>query len=67
MEAGQIGLWNQIVLLVVVEEYNCILEVVQIHNQMKLGRLVLASRIMRKCAMNTIVSVSSLEKKTNLF
>lgn len=62
MEVGQIGLGIQLVVLVVVEEYNCMLEVVQIHHQITLGGLVLESRAMRKCAMKTIVSVSSIEK-----
>jgi len=63
MEVGQIGLGIQLVLLVVVKVYNCIQEAVQILHQMKLGRLVLASRTMRKCAMKTIVSVSSMESE----
>jgi len=62
MEVGQIGSRIQRVLLAVVEVYNCILEVVQIHHQMKLGRLVLESRTMRKNATNSIVFVSSSEK-----
>jgi len=62
MAAGQIGIGIQLALLFVVEEYNCILEVVQIHHQMKLGCLVLESLTMRKCAMKTIVSVSSIGK-----
>jgi len=62
MEAGQIGLGIQLVVLVVVEEYKCIQEAVQIHHQMKLERLVLASRTMGKCAMKSIVFVSSSGK-----
>ena len=58
MEIGQIRLGIQLVLFVVVEVYNCILEVVQILHQMKLGSLLLVSRTMRKCAMKTIVCVS---------
>jgi len=63
MEVGQIGLGIQLVVLIVVEEYNCIQEAVHILHQMKLVRLVLASRTMRKCAMTTIVSVSSIENE----
>ena len=60
MEAGQIGLGIQLVLLVVVEVCNCIQEAVQILHQMKLGGvLVLASRTMRKFAMKQIAIVSS--------
>ena len=58
MEAGQIGLHIQLVVSLVVEVHNCILEVVQIHHQMKLGRLVLESRTMRKFAMKQIAIVS---------
>ena len=63
MAAGQIGSGIQLVVLLVVEVYNSILEVVQIRHQMKLERPVLESRTMRKCAMNTIVCVSSTEKE----
>jgi hypothetical protein len=63
MEVGQIGLGIQLVVLLVVEVYNCIQEVVQIRHQMWLGRFVLESRTMWKCAMQTIVSVSSSEKE----
>ena len=63
MEVGQIGLGIQLVVLVVVEVHNCIQEVVQILHQMILGRLVLESRTMRKCAMKTIVHVSSMESE----
>jgi len=67
MEAGQIGLAIQLVVLLVVEEYNRILEAVLIHHQMKLGRFVLENLTMRKFAMHTIVLVSSIEnEKLNL-
>ena len=62
MEAGQIGLCNQIVVLRVVEEYNRIQGCVQIHPQMKLGRLVLECRAISKLAMRTCVQVSLAEK-----
>jgi len=65
MEVGQIGPGIQLVVLPVVEVYNCILEVVQIRHQMKLGRLVLESLTMRKCVMKTIVSVSSCNLISN--
>jgi len=65
MEVGQIGPGIQLVVLLVVEVYNCILEVVQIRHQMKLGRLVLENLTMRKCAMKTIVSVSSCNLISN--
>ena len=58
MEAGQIGLCNQIVVLRVVAEYNRIQGRVQIHHQMKLGRLVLECRTMRKLALREFVCVS---------
>jgi len=61
MEAGQIGLGIQLVVLLVVEVHNCILEIVQIHHQMRLGRFVLESRTMWKCAMTRIALVSSTE------
>ena len=61
MAAGQIGLGIQLVLLVVVEVYNCIQEAVQIHHEMKSESLVLESRTMRKFAMDIIVLVSSTE------
>jgi hypothetical protein len=68
MEAGQIGLGIQLVVLLVVEVHNCILEVVQILHQMRLGRFVLESCTMWKCAMTRIALVSSTEyeKKCNL-
>jgi len=66
MEAGQIGLGIQLVLIVVVEVYNCIQEAVQILHQVKLGRLVLASRTMRKFAMKQIAIVSSTESEKNI-
>jgi len=66
MEAGQIGLGIQLVLLVVVEVYNCIQEAVQILHQMKLGRLVLEGRTMRKLATKTIALVSSTEKEEKM-
>ena len=47
MEVGQIGPYIQLVVLLVVEIYNCIREVVQIRHQMRLGRFVLESRTMR--------------------
>jgi len=59
MAAGQIGLGIQLVVLLVVEVYNCIQETVQIRHQMRLGRPVLESRTMRKFARKTIVFVSS--------
>jgi hypothetical protein len=59
MEDGQIGLGIQLVVLLVVEEYNWIQEAVQIHHQLKLGCLVLAIGTMREFAMKTIVYVSS--------
>ena len=62
MEAGQIGLCNQIVVLRVVEEYNRIQGCVQIHHQMKSGRLVLECRTISKLAMRTFVQVSLAEK-----
>jgi formylmethanofuran dehydrogenase subunit E len=46
MEAGQFGLGIQLVVLLVVEVHNCILEVVQILHQMRLGRFVLETRTM---------------------
>ena len=66
MEVGQIGLGIQLVVLLVVEVYNCILEVVQIRHQMRLGRFVLESRIMRTFPKTTIVCVSSFENERNL-
>ena len=63
MAAGQIGI--QLVVLRVVEVYNCIQERVQIHHQMKLERPVLESRIMRKFARKTIALVRSTEKEKN--
>jgi formylmethanofuran dehydrogenase subunit E len=63
MAVGQTGLGIQLALLIVVEVYNCILEAVQILHQMKLGRRVLESLTMRKCAIQTIVSVSSTESE----
>jgi hypothetical protein len=59
MEVGQIRLGIQLVM----EENICIHERVQIHNQVKSGSLVLESRTMKKCAMKTIVSVSSIENE----
>jgi hypothetical protein len=66
MEVGQIGLGIQLVVLLVVEVYNCILEVVQIRHQMRLGRFVLESRTMRTFPIKTIVCVSSFENERNL-
>ena len=66
MEFGQIGLGIQLVVLLVVEVHNCILEVVQIRHQMRLGRFVLESRTMRKFPIKTIVCVSSFENERNL-
>ena len=63
MEAGQIGLTIQLVVLLVVEEYNRIREAVLIHHQMKLGCFVLENLTMRKLAINTIVLVSSTENE----
>ena len=63
MKAGQIGPGIQLVLLVVVEVYTCIQEVVQILHQMKLGRLVLESRTMRTIATKTIAFVSLIENE----
>jgi hypothetical protein len=63
MAAGQIGPRIQLVVLLVVEVYNCIQGRVQIHHQMKLERPVLESRTMRKCVPNTIVCVSSTENE----
>jgi len=65
MEVGQIGPGIQLVVLLVVEVYNCILEVVQIRHQLKLGRFVLESLTMRKSVMKTIVSVSSCNLISN--
>jgi hypothetical protein len=65
MEVGQIGPGIQLVVLLVVEVYNCIQEVVHIPHQMKLGRRVLESLTMRKCAMKTIVYVSSCNLISN--
>jgi hypothetical protein len=62
MEVGQIGIGIQLVVLLVVKGNNCIPGRVQIHHQMKLGRLVLESRTMRKCAMEITVIVSSMKK-----
>jgi len=59
MAAGQIGLGIQLVVLLVVEVYNCIQEAVQIRHQMRLGGHVLESRTMRKFARKTFVFVSS--------
>jgi hypothetical protein len=58
MAVGQIGPGIQLALLLVVEVYNCILEVVHIRHQMKLERLVLESLTMRQCVIKTIVYVS---------
>jgi hypothetical protein len=68
MEAGHIGLDIQLVVLLVVEVHNCILEIAQIPYQMRLGRFVLESRTMWKCAMTRIALVSSTEyeKKCSL-
>ena len=56
------GPGTQVVVLLVVKVYNCILEVVQIRHQMKLGRPVLESRTIKKCAIITRnVSVSSMK------
>ena len=66
MEDGQLGPLIQLVVLLVVEVYNCILEVVQIRHQMRLGRFVLESRTMRKFPIKTIVCVSSFENEGNL-
>ena len=66
MEVGQIGLGIQLVVLLVVEVYNCILEVVQIRHQMRLGRFVLESGTMRTFPIKTIVCVSSFENERNL-
>jgi hypothetical protein len=62
MEVGQIGIGIQLVVLLVVKGNNCIPGRVQIHYQMKLGRLVLESRTMMKCAMEITVIVSSMNK-----
>jgi hypothetical protein len=66
MEVGQIGPLIQLVVLLVVEVYNCILEVVQIRHQMRLGRFVLESRTMRTFPIKTIVCVRSIENERNL-
>ena len=66
MEVGQIGLGIQLVVLLVVEVYNCILEVVHIRHQMRLGSFVLESRTMRTFPIKTIVCVRSIENERNL-
>ena len=64
MEAGQLGLWNQVVVFLVVEEYSLLQGRVQIHNQTKLGSLVSENRIMRKIVMGTVVVVSLTEQNS---
>ena len=62
MEAGQLGLWNQVVVFLVVEEYSLLQGRVQIHHQMKLGSIVSENRAMRKIVMGIVVVVSSTEQ-----
>jgi hypothetical protein len=66
MEAGQIGLTIQLVVLLVVEEYNRIREAVLIHHQMKLGCFVLENLTMRsqKDVMNKRTKQKSAIKAT---
>ena len=64
MEAGQIGLRNQVVVFLVVEEYSLLQGRVQIHHQMKLGSLVSENRTMRKLVMGTVVFVSLTEQNS---
>ena len=66
MKVGQIGPLIQLVVLLVVEVFKCILEVVQIRHQMRLGRFVLESHTMMTFPIKTIVCVRSIENERNL-